>query len=126
VTESPIRCGISPVLHGGFPQNDRPGLLRSLAIVADQGGFDTFWVEDHTRLPAEEITASAGDPLVDEPLDAWTTLAWLAGTTQRVRLGTEVTPVTLRFPPHIPVRAAQAFASGRAERSRGYRQSQPR
>lgn len=106
MTESPIRCGVSPVLHGGFPHDDRPGLLRSLAIVADQGGFDTFWVEDHTRLPADEIGASAGAPLVDEPLDAWTTLAWLAGMTERVRLGTEVTPVTLRYPPLLAMSLA--------------------
>lgn len=98
MTGGPIRCGISPVLHGGFPNGDRPGLLRALAAVADQGGFDMFWVEDHTRLPAEEISASEGVSSVDEPLDAWTTLAWLAGQTQRVRFGTEVTPVTLRHP----------------------------
>lgn len=98
MTGGPIRCGLSPVLHGGFPQGNRPGLLRSLATVADQGGFDMFWVEDHTRLPAEEISASEGVTGVDEPLDAWTTLAWLAGQTERVRFGTEVTPVTLRHP----------------------------
>lgn len=94
----PIRCGLSPVLHGKFPGDDRAGLLRALATIADEGGFDTFWVEDHTRLPAEEIRASEGDPGRDEPLEAWTTLAVLAGVTTRVRLGTEVTPVTLRHP----------------------------
>jgi probable F420-dependent oxidoreductase len=98
VTGGPIRCGLSPVLHGGFPSGDRPGLLRALATVADQGGFDMFWVEDHTRLPAEEISASEGISGIDEPLDAWTTLAFLAGMTERVRFGTEVTPVTLRHP----------------------------
>lgn len=98
MTGGPIRCGISPVLHGGFPDGDRPGLLRALAAVADQNGFDMFWVEDHTRLPAEEISASEGISDVDEPLDAWTTIAWLAGLTERVRFGTEVTPVTLRHP----------------------------
>ena len=95
---APVRCGLSPVLHGGFPNGDRPGLLRALATVADQGGFDMFWVEDHTRLPAEEISASDGVSDVDEPLDAWTTLSYLAGMTERLRLGTEVTPVTLRHP----------------------------
>ena len=55
-----IRCGLSPVLHGGFPGDDRAGLLRRLAAVADDAGFETFWVEDHTRLPAEEIRASEG------------------------------------------------------------------
>ena len=98
MSHAPIRCGLSPVLHGGFPNGERPGLLRALATVADQGGFDMFWVEDHTRLPSEEIAASEGVSDVDEPLEAWTTLAYLAGMTERVRLGTEVTPVTLRHP----------------------------
>jgi probable F420-dependent oxidoreductase len=97
----PIRCGISPVLHGGFPGDDRGGLLRDLARTADEGGFDVFWVEDHSRLPPEEIRASEGEPERDEPLDAWTTLAYLAATTSRVRLGTEVTPVTLRHPSQL-------------------------
>ena len=86
------------MLHGGFPNGDRPGLLRALATIADQGGFNMFWVEDHTRLPAEEISASNGVSDVDEPLEAWTTLSYLAGLTEQVRLGTEVTPVTLRHP----------------------------
>jgi probable F420-dependent oxidoreductase len=98
VTDRPVRCGVTPVLHGGFPDGDRPGLLRDIAQIADQGGFDALWVEDHTRLPAEEIYASEGVAGVDEPLEAWTTLAFLAGLTHRVRLGTEVTPVTLRHP----------------------------
>src|SRR5215213_3164217 len=97
----PIRCGITPVLHGGFPDDDRAGLLRRIATVADQGGFDVLWVEDHSRLPAEEIHASEGEPDRDESLEAWTTLAYLAAVTSRVRLGTEVTPVTLRHPSHL-------------------------
>jgi probable F420-dependent oxidoreductase len=101
VTATPIRCGISPVLHGGFPKDDRAGLLRQLALVADDGGFETFWVEDHSRLPAEEIRASEGQTGQDEPLDAWSTLSYLAAVTTRVRLATEVTPLTIRHPSHL-------------------------
>jgi probable F420-dependent oxidoreductase len=97
-TRNGVRCGLTPVLHGGFPNGDRGGLLRRLAQIADEGGFDVLWVEDHTRLPAEEIRASEGEPGQDEPLEAWTTLSLLAGITTRVRLGSEVTPVTLRHP----------------------------
>jgi probable F420-dependent oxidoreductase len=95
---TPVRCGLTPVLHGGFPGGDRAGLLRDVARIADEGGFDVLWVEDHTRLPGEEIRASEGVPGEDEPLEAWTTLAYIAGVTSRVKLGTEVTPVTLRHP----------------------------
>lgn len=110
-----IRCGLSPVLHGGFPGDDRAGLLRQLAAVADDGGFETFWVEDHTRLPAEEIRASEGRPERDEPLEAWTTLSVIAGVTRRVRLGTEVTPVTLRHPSLLAktVATLDVLSSGR-------------
>jgi probable F420-dependent oxidoreductase len=97
----PVRCGITPVLHGGFPNDDRPGFLRQMAAIADQGGFDVLWVEDHTRLPAEEIRASEGEPDRDESLEAWTTLAYLAALTERVKLGTEVTPLTIRHPSHL-------------------------
>lgn len=57
-----------------------------------------MWVEDHFRLPENEIVASEGTPMVDEPLEAWTTLAAIAVVTSRVRLGTEVTPMTIRHP----------------------------
>lgn len=89
------------MLHGGFPSDDRAGVLHQVATIADDAGFDVLWVEDHTRLPAEEITASEGQPGHDEPLEAWSTLAYLAALTTRVKLGTEVTPVTLRHPSHL-------------------------
>lgn len=110
-----VRCGLTPVLHGGFPGDDRAGLLRRVAQIADEGGFDILWVEDHTRLPAEEIRASEGRPERDEPLEAWTTLAYLAALTRRVRLGTEVTPVTLRHPALLAkaVATLDVLSSGR-------------
>jgi probable F420-dependent oxidoreductase len=101
MTIEPILCGLTPVLHGGFPNDDRAGMLRRIATIADEGGFDVLWVEDHSRLPAEEITASEGVPGEDEPLEAWSTLAYLAAITTRVMLGTEVTPVTIRHPSHL-------------------------
>lgn len=95
----PVSCALTPVIHGGYPADDRAGLLRRIARIADEGGFEHLFVEDHVRLPEEEIGASEGIPGRDEPLEAWTTLAFLAGITERVRLGTEVTPLTLRHPP---------------------------
>ncbi|HBU43472.1 MAG TPA: LLM class F420-dependent oxidoreductase, partial [Microbacterium sp.] len=43
------------------------------------------------------LAMGAGDPLPG-PTDAWTTLAGLARETERVRLGTLVSPVTFRHP----------------------------
>lgn len=110
-----IRCGIAPVLHGGFPGDRRAETLRRIARVADEGGFETIWVEDHSRLPAEEIRASEGVPDRDEPLEAWSTLAYLAAITERVKLGTEVTPLTLRHPSHLAksVATVETLSGGR-------------
>jgi len=66
--------------------------------VIEDSPIDTLWIEDHSQLPSNEIEASEGTPGIDEPLEAWTTLAALAVLTKRVKLGTEVTPMTLRHP----------------------------
>jgi probable F420-dependent oxidoreductase len=66
--------------------------------LAEESAIETIWIEDHFRLPSNEIIASEGTPGIHEPLEAWTTLAAMAAITSRVRLGTEVTPMTLRHP----------------------------
>ena len=60
----------------------------ALADACERSGLDGLFRSDHwTSGP-------------DEPgsLDAWTTLAGLAARTQRIRLGTMVSPVTFRHP----------------------------
>jgi F420-dependent oxidoreductase-like protein len=66
--------------------------LADMARDADQAGLDTLWVMDHFfQIPA------VGP--VDEPmLEGYTALAFLAGITERIRLGTLVTGVTYRHP----------------------------
>src|SRR5216684_1984969 len=55
-----------------------------MARLADQAGYDAVWV---------------GDSVVAKPrLEPLTTLAYLAGVTTRVRLGTAVLLPTLRHP----------------------------
>jgi probable F420-dependent oxidoreductase len=66
--------------------------------VIEESKIEAAWVEDHFWLPDNEIAASEGTPMVDEPLEAWTTLAAMAAITSRAKLGTEVTPMTLRHP----------------------------
>jgi len=51
--------------------------LAAMARAAEEVGFDSVWVGDHLLYR---------DP-VRGPWDAWTTLAWLAGITERVELG---------------------------------------
>ena len=68
-----------------------PTLTRSAAI-ADQAGFSSFTVMDH-------YFQMEGMAQVDEPmLEGYTTLGYLAATTERMVLGLLVTGVTYRHP----------------------------
>ena len=64
--------------------------LARIARAADEGGLDTVWVADHL------IQATPGSAPDSEMLEAYTTLAFLAAQTERVRLGTMVTNASLR------------------------------
>src|SRR3712207_3054052 len=61
---------------------------RALARACEEAGLDGLFRSDHYTSVAEEPGA----------LDAWATLAALAASTQRIRLGTMVSPVTFRHP----------------------------
>ncbi len=60
----------------------------ALARAAEDAGLDALFRSDHYR------SIARGDPAGS--LDAWTTLAALAAVTERIRLGTLVSPVTFR------------------------------
>ncbi|HYZ02133.1 MAG TPA: LLM class flavin-dependent oxidoreductase, partial [Candidatus Binatia bacterium] len=60
--------------------------LAQVVRAADRGGLDTVWVADHL-LQADPFVA----PGETEHLEAYTALGFLAGQTERVRLGTMVT-----------------------------------
>ena len=92
------RFGVCIPIHGKFAQSNRLEFLKNVLRVVEDSPIETLWVEDHFRLPSNEIEASEGTTRIDEPLEAWTTLAAFATLTNRVKLGTEVTPMTLRHP----------------------------
>ena len=85
--------------------------LLEAAQASERLGFDGFFRSDHYIDPSRELS---GDPAVS---DAWTTLAGLAVATERIRLGTLVTPVTFRHPGVLAVQVANvdAMSGGRAE-----------
>ena len=62
----------------------------ALAQAAESAGLEGLFRSDHYR------SIGRGDPAGS--LDAWATLAGLAAITDRLRLGTMVTPVTFRRP----------------------------
>jgi F420-dependent oxidoreductase-like protein len=84
--------------------------LLAFASLAEQLGFDGFFCADHYGY----ATPTHRPP---GPLDAWTTLAGLARDTQRLRIGTLVTPVTFRLPAPFALIVAQVdrMSGGRVE-----------
>ena len=93
-----MRFGVCVPIHGRVPFGDPLEYLRRVLTAVEESTIETVWVEDHFWLPDNEIVASEGMPKVDEPLEAWTTLTAMATITSRLKLGTEVTPMTLRHP----------------------------
>lgn len=66
--------------------------FAALAREADQAGIDTLWVMDHFfQIP---MAGDATEPM----LEGYSALAFVAGTTERLKLGTLVTGVTYRNP----------------------------
>ncbi|WP_438854915.1 LLM class F420-dependent oxidoreductase [Agromyces sp. M3QZ16-3] len=73
-------------------------------------GFDGWFRSDHI------LHMGPGDPMPG-PTDAWTTLAGIARETERIRLGTLVSPVTFRHPGLLAIQVAQVddMSGGRVE-----------
>lgn len=72
------------VQRTGWPE------LREAVTRADAAGYDDLWIDDH--LVSDEADWR------DDKLEAWTTLAAVAGVTKRARLGHMVNANTLRNP----------------------------
>jgi F420-dependent oxidoreductase-like protein len=83
--------------------------LLAVARAAEDLGFDAFFRSDHYQ-------AFGGDGLPG-PSDAWTTLAGLARDTNRIRLGTLVSPATFRLPGSLAITVANVdqMSGGRVE-----------
>jgi probable F420-dependent oxidoreductase len=87
---SGMRIGVNVPNFG--PGTD-PGVLRGWAQTVEGLGFDLLMVSDHIAVTpdvAEQYPAPFYEP--------FTTLAWLAGVTSRVRLGTTVLIAPYRHP----------------------------
>lgn len=67
------------------------GTVIDVAQAAEQAGIDSLWVFDHVAIPPEESEGSGG--LYVDPL---ATLAFVAGCTERIGLGTGVLVVPYR------------------------------
>jgi alkanesulfonate monooxygenase SsuD/methylene tetrahydromethanopterin reductase-like flavin-dependent oxidoreductase (luciferase family) len=85
-----VRLGVNVP---NFGPGTEPGVLRCWAQTVEGLGFDLLMISDHIAVTpdvAEQYPAPFYEP--------FTTLAWLAGITGRVRLGTTVLIVPYRHP----------------------------
>ncbi len=93
-----------------------PGILRESALLAEGSGLDALWVPDHIAIPPDQAEGSDG-----RYLDPLTALAWLASSTERIRLGTAV--LILPYRPALPTAKAlatiQELSGGRLELGAG-------
>jgi len=92
---------IAVTLRNMGAQSDR-ATLRDGACYAEELGFESLWITDHIAIPPDDAEGSGGrytDPL--------TTLAWLGGVTERIKLGVGV----LIAPYRAPLPTAKAVAT---------------
>ncbi|MDA4128881.1 MAG: LLM class flavin-dependent oxidoreductase [Thaumarchaeota archaeon] len=75
------------------------------AVAAEKAGLDFFLVTDHYLTPVAKTS-----------VDAWTALAGIATRTERIRIGTCVTPIPLRPPAILAkvVATVDQLSNGRA------------
>jgi F420-dependent oxidoreductase-like protein len=84
--------------------------LRAIAVAAEEAGFSSLWVMDHL-LQIPQVGREWEDML-----ESYTTLGFLAGVTERARLGVLVTGVTYRNVAHLAkiVATLDVLSGGRA------------
>lgn len=91
------------------PESTRE-LVLACARSAEQAGLDDVWVVDHVAIPPDDAEGSGG-----RYLDPLATLAFLAGATERIGLGTAV--LILPYRPALPtakwIASVQELSGGR-------------
>jgi probable F420-dependent oxidoreductase len=84
-----------------FPTADaiRPA---DLAVAAEERGFDSFWVPEHSHIPVSEMTPGPDAPglprMYYETIDPFVALATAAQATRTILLGTSICLVVQRDP----------------------------
>lgn len=100
-----------------------PGFFVDATLEAERLGFESVWLPEHLILPVD--MTSSPHPGEDVPpvppsvpvFDCFAYLSYLAGLTERIRLGTHVYNLGLRHP-FVAARAVQTLdvvSGGRAE-----------
>jgi probable F420-dependent oxidoreductase len=102
-----MKLGVALRLMG--PASTRATVL-ACARAAEAAGLDDLWVPDHVAIPPDDAEGSDG-----RYLDALASLAWLAGATERIGLGTGVLILPYRRPLPVAKQVAtiQELSDGR-------------
>ncbi len=107
--------------------------LKEIVTTAENAGFYSLWVMDHYY----QIKGLFGEAYTDPMLEAYTTLGYFAGLTEKACLGVLVTGVIYRHPSVLMkmVNSLDILSGGRAylgigaawyeEEARGYGVSYP-
>jgi probable F420-dependent oxidoreductase len=97
------------VILPNYGPDSNPEGIRRVAELAEELGFDSVWATEHIIVGPEGVDpyGRVYDPLV--------TLAWIAGWTQRIGLGTSIVLVPLHNPIHLAKEIAtlQELSGGR-------------
>lgn len=86
--------------------------LKEIITTAEECGFYSIWVMDHFY----QIKGFFGEAYTDPMLEAYTTLGYIAGLTEKAYLGVLVTGVIYRYPSILmkTVNTLDILAGGRA------------
>jgi len=83
------------VYISNFALQGDPNKFLELAVAAEDAKWDGFFMWDHNYAGKEELIA-----------DPWITLAAIAARTEKIRIGTTVTPLPRRRPQNVAREAA--------------------
>lgn len=78
------------VYISNFALQGNPNKFLELAVAAEDAGWDGFFIWDHNYAGKDELIA-----------DPWITLSAIAACTERIRIGTTVTPLPRRRPEKV-------------------------
>jgi probable F420-dependent oxidoreductase len=98
--------------YGFFLPHVPPHVLETMAVSAEKAGFDLLYTDDHLMSPFADMT-----PDFQGCYESWTSMAYLAGKTGRIRLSHMVLVPGFRGPALLAKMAAtlDLLTSGRLD-----------